>query len=62
MVARTWPALRFVHKAVLCAPHLLAGAREARACWLLSVFMKPYGSSEICWGSAPQPPLPATVG
>ena len=62
MVACALPALRFVHKAVLWAPHLLASAREARAYWLLAVSMKPYGSSETCWGSAPQLPLPATAG
>lgn len=62
MVARALPALRFVHKPVLWAPHLLASTRDARACWLLSVFIKPHRSSETCWGSTPQPPLPATVG
>lgn len=62
MVACALSALRFVYKAVLWAPHLLASARKDRACWLLSVFMKPYSSSKTCWGSAPQPPLPAMVG
>lgn len=62
MVACALSALRVLRKAVLWAPHLLAGARESRACWLLSVFMKPCGSSETFWGSPPQPPLPATLG